>query len=70
MRDLRWSLRARAVRLGTAILQVMRGAAGTGAYERHLAHLARHHPELAPPSRAAFFRADTAARWEGVRRCC
>ena len=31
MRDLRWSLRARAVRLGTAILQVMRGAAGTGA---------------------------------------
>ena len=52
------------------IRDIVDGASGLSAYEHYLAHLATHHPGSRPMSRAEFFRADTAARWDGVRRCC
>ncbi len=57
-------------RLVRALHEVLRGAAGTDAYDQYLVHQRRHHPEAPPLSRAAFFREQLAARWEGVRRCC
>lgn len=56
--------------VGAALIDVVRGAAGTDAYAHYLAHLRRHHPGRIPLSREAFFRDETAARWSGVRRCC
>ena len=56
--------------LGKALRDVAAGATGAQAYAQYLAHLARHHPELQPLSRAAFFRSELASRWDGVRRCC
>ena len=64
-------------RLGDALLrllgvlhQVLRGAAGTDAYDQYLDHRLRQHPDTPALSRAAFFREHLSARWEGVRRCC
>ena len=58
------------LRLLGALHQVLRGAAGTDAYEQYLDHQRRRHPEAPALSRTAFFREQLAARWEGVRRCC
>ena len=57
-------------RIAAALRDIVRGAAGTDAYERYCAHVARRHAGEAPLSRAAFFASDQAARWDGVRRCC
>lgn len=57
-------------RLGARLRDVVTGASGLSAYEQYLAHLRAQHPEAPPMTREAFFRADLAARWEGVRRCC
>lgn len=40
-------------------------------YERYLAHLADHHPEATPLTRAEFFAQHQAARYaRGTSRCC
>lgn len=52
------------------IRDIVTGASGLAAYEHYLSHLQMHHPDTRPMSREAFFRAEVAARWEGVRRCC
>jgi len=43
---------------------------GDAAYAGYLAHQRAHHPDTPPLSRAAFHRAETDRRWNGVRRCC
>ena len=58
------------LRVLRALHEVLRGAAGTDAYGQYLDHQRRHHPDAPALSRAAFFREQLAARWEGVRRCC
>jgi uncharacterized short protein YbdD (DUF466 family) len=57
-------------RLLAALRDVLAGAFGADAYAGYLAHLARHHPEQVPLSRAAFFRERQDARWSGITRCC
>ena len=57
-------------RVRRALRDVLVGASGTDAYGNYVAHLRRHHPELAPVSREAFATEDLIARWNGVRRCC
>ena len=52
------------------LCDIVTGATGLPAYDQYLAHLRTHHPDENPMSRAAFFRAEQSARWEGVRRCC
>jgi len=56
--------------IGARLRDILTGASGLSAYEQYLAHLRAHHPEVPPMTREAFFCADLAARWEGVRRCC
>lgn len=55
---------------GARLRDVVMGASGLAAYEQYIAHLRAHHPDVIPMSRATFFRAEQAARWEGIRRCC
>jgi len=43
---------------------------GDAAYAAYVAHLRAAHPDRAIPTRAAFYRAETERRWNGVRRCC
>ena len=43
---------------------------GDTAYRAHIDHLRAHHPELPLPSRADFYRSETARRWNDIRRCC
>lgn len=52
--------------------RALRWISGDDAYERYLAHWQTHHAgEGAKPlSRAQFFKADQARKWEGIRRCC
>ena len=50
--------------------ELVRGAAGTGGYDRYLEHCRRHHPDEPTLTRQVFFREQQAARWEGVSRCC
>jgi uncharacterized short protein YbdD (DUF466 family) len=50
-----------------ALLSVLNGDA---AYARYCAHHRAMHGSEAPLDRAAFFRAETERRWNGVRRCC
>jgi uncharacterized short protein YbdD (DUF466 family) len=57
-------------RLAGALRAIGRGATGADSYANYLRHFATHHPGQQPQSREAFFRADQASRWEGVRRCC
>jgi uncharacterized short protein YbdD (DUF466 family) len=47
----------------------LRRASGDDAYERYLAHHRAHH-DGPPLDRAAFQRAETKRKWNGVRRCC
>jgi len=56
--------------IGTALGDVIRGAAGTDAYARYKEHVLRHHPHEPLLSREEFFRREFSARWEGIRRCC
>jgi len=55
---------------GARLRDIVTGASGFLAYEQYLEHVRTRHPGAAPMSRAAFFRSDQTARWEGVRRCC
>jgi len=55
---------------GARLSDIVTGAAGLAAYEQYVAHLRVHDPDVVPMSRATFFRAEQAARWAGVRRCC
>lgn len=57
-------------RVGLTLRDVLVGASGTDAYGNYLAHLRRHHPDIAPVSREAFAAEDLSARWSGIRRCC
>jgi uncharacterized short protein YbdD (DUF466 family) len=57
-------------RCGAWLRDIVSGASGLATYEQYLAHQRAHHPDVIPMSSAAFFRAEQAARWEGVRRCC
>jgi len=57
-------------RLATAIRDLVCGATGADAYRRYLAHHEAVHRDQPPLSRAEFFRDETLARWDGVRRCC
>lgn len=52
-----------------ALLALLNGEA---AYARYLEHWRAHHAAQGgePLDRAAFFRAETERRWNGVRRCC
>ncbi|KTF68779.1 MULTISPECIES: YbdD/YjiX family protein [unclassified Sphingomonas] len=44
---------------------------GVPSYEHYLAHMAAHHPEQTPQSRAAFFAARQRERYgRGKGRCC
>jgi uncharacterized short protein YbdD (DUF466 family) len=53
-----------------AFADLLRGALGTGGYERYCAHHAAHHGDTPPLDRAAWFRRREAERWTGVNRCC
>lgn len=56
-----WSLAARTARL----------AVGQPDYPAYVAHLQRHHPDLVPLTREAFFRERLTARYgRGSSRCC
>lgn len=49
----------------------LRQMTGDDAYERYLAHWQACHAEAgAPLTRKAFFKAEQARKWNGVRRCC
>lgn len=50
--------------------RALRRVSGDDAYERYLAHHATAHADVAPPTRAEFFRSEQKRKWEGVRRCC
>jgi uncharacterized short protein YbdD (DUF466 family) len=56
--------------LASALLQWFAWLNGDTAYRAHVEHLRAHHPELATPSRADFYRGETERRWNGIRRCC
>jgi uncharacterized short protein YbdD (DUF466 family) len=44
---------------------------GEDAYERYLSHWREHHRDEGEPlTRAAFFKAELARKWNGTRRCC
>ena len=64
------ALRTAARRVAAALRDVYAGATGADDYAVFVRHLAAHHPERDPPSRAEFARAQLTERWEGVRRCC
>jgi uncharacterized short protein YbdD (DUF466 family) len=49
--------------------RALRSLTGDDAYERYLAHWRAHHAG-APLERKAFFKAEQARKWDGVRRCC
>jgi len=57
-------------RLRQMIREILMGATGAGAYERHVRHLQNHHPDQPVPSRAEFARRVTQERWTGINRCC
>lgn len=50
----------------------VRRMSGDDAYERYLAHWQEHHAQEGeqPMDRIAYFKAEQARKWEGVRRCC
>jgi uncharacterized short protein YbdD (DUF466 family) len=50
--------------------QNLRRLTGDDAFERYLAHHHKHHADIEPMDRAAFFRSEQKRKWEGVRRCC
>lgn len=65
------SMRTRFAQLLRGIWSALRNLSGDDAYERYLAHLKRHHPEMEPPSRRSFFLAEQQRRWNGgPNRCC
>ena len=53
--------------------QTLRLMVGVGDYEQYVAHVRTHHPELAPMSRADFFRHAQATRYPSadgsIKRC-
>jgi len=53
--------------------QTLRLMVGVGDYDQYLAHMRAHHPELAPMSRAEYFRHCQAARYPSadgsIKRC-
>jgi len=57
-------------RIRIAARDFLRGCVGLDGYARYLAHHERHHAGQAPLTRAAFFRRELSARWDGLRRCC
>jgi uncharacterized short protein YbdD (DUF466 family) len=48
----------------------LRRASGDDAYERYLAHHARHHPGCSPLTARAFYAEAQRRKWSGVSRCC
>ena len=50
----------------------LRSLTGDNSYERYLKHLAIHHPEMEPPTRARFYAGELERRWtrDGPTRCC
>jgi uncharacterized short protein YbdD (DUF466 family) len=50
----------------------LRSLTGDNRYERYLKHLAIHHPEVRPPTRAHFYASELERRWNkgGPTRCC
>ncbi|HXY77038.1 MAG TPA: YbdD/YjiX family protein [Steroidobacteraceae bacterium] len=59
-----------APRFGAGLWGWLRALAGDDAYERFLAHHARSHPQVPPPTRAAFYEERERRKWSGVTRCC
>ncbi|MEY4769018.1 MAG: hypothetical protein RL637_1657 [Pseudomonadota bacterium] len=43
---------------------------GDDAYDRYLDHHVKHHPQIIPLTRKAFFKAELERKWNGIRRCC
>lgn len=54
------------------VWNIVRRLSGDDAYERYLMHWRAHHARDGgqPLSRQAFFNAELARKWNGVRRCC
>ena len=53
------------------LMNAVRRISGDDAYERYLAHWQAHHgSEGAPLDPKAFFKAEQARKWNGIRRCC
>ena len=54
------------------IVSFIREICGDDAYERYLLHWQKQHigQENEPQTRAAFFKAELARKWNGVKRCC
>jgi uncharacterized short protein YbdD (DUF466 family) len=51
--------------------RALRTLCGDDAYERYVAHLRKHHPDLPPPSAADFYVLEQERRWNGgPDRCC
>jgi uncharacterized short protein YbdD (DUF466 family) len=52
--------------------QGLRSLTGDNSYERYLEHLASHHPNVEPPTRARFYAGELERRWtkDGPTRCC
>lgn len=55
-----------------ALWSGLKAVLGDPAYERYLAHWRCHHAMEGgePMDRRTFYNAETARRWDGVRRCC
>jgi uncharacterized short protein YbdD (DUF466 family) len=54
------------------IVDFVRAVSGDDAYERYLVHWHKQHAREGeqPLNRAAFFKAEQARKWNGVKRCC
>jgi uncharacterized short protein YbdD (DUF466 family) len=52
------------------VLQILRGALASDAYERYIEHCRSADPAVSPLSREQFFRRELSARWDGPCRCC
>ena len=50
--------------------RALRRLSGDDAYERYVAHRRAAHAADRPLSRAEFYHAEIARKWDGVRRCC
>ncbi len=54
------------------IWKTLRALTGEDRYERYLEHFLAHHAHKGeePLTRKAFFDAELARKWNGVKRCC
>ncbi|MGQ0713146.1 MAG: YbdD/YjiX family protein [Gemmatimonadaceae bacterium] len=58
------------IELIRSFVRALRVVVGAPRYDAYRAHVARHHPDRTPMTRAEFERARLEARYETPSRCC